>query len=256
MKPVEQVPVVCLHSSMSSAKQWAPLVAAVSDRQLCCPNLSGYGGAAIPAFTAWSLQAEAAFALEQLPAAIKSGPVDVVGHSYGGAVAMHLVRTGQLQCRRLVLFEPVAFHLLRTGAAADEQAARLWQQVSDFSRQLYQGDNAAALFLDHWQGAGFFASLPQRAQRLMAAQVAKVAYDFQALAEEPATLDCYRQQLKMPVLLLSGRHSRPSALYLAELLASSLPAVQHMVVDAGHMAPITHPQLVFPAISEFLCSSL
>lgn len=249
---IDSVPVLCLHSSMSSAKQWAGLSAALPQRQLVCPDLSGYGGTALPTVSPWSLRAEAAFALEQLPAAVKSAPVDIVGHSYGGAVAMHLVRTGQLQCRRMVLFEPVAFHLLRLGADVDKTAAALWQQVSDFSHQLYQGDNAAALFLDHWQGAGFFASLPPRVQRAMAAQVAKVADDFQALADEPATLDSYRQQLSMPVLLLSGRHSRPSALYLAELLAAALPDIEHRVVDAGHMAPVTHPQLVFPLISAFL----
>lgn len=249
---LDTVPVVCLHSSMSSAKQWAPMAGALPDRQLWCPNLSGYGGTALPNVTSWSLQAEAAFVLEQIPARINSQPVDVVGHSYGGALAMHLVRTGQLQCRRLVLFEPVAFHLLRLGADVDGTAAALWQQVSNFSRQLYQGDNAAQLFLDHWQGTGFFASLPQRVQRIMVAQVAKVAFDFQALADEPATLDCYRQQLDMPVLLMSGRCSRPSALYLIELLASALVDCQQSVVAAGHMAPLTAPQLVFPALSAFL----
>jgi len=246
------VPVVCLHSSMSSCRQWTPLQRQLCTRLVYCPHLAGYGPTQLPAAKQWSFDAEADFVLAQLPPAVRAAPVDMVGHSYGGALALHLVRTGKLTCRRLVLFEPVAFHLLRAAATHDQYAAQLWQQVAAFSAQLVKEAKPAAYFLDHWQGPGFFDQLPQRLQRLMTAQVCKVPLDFQALANEPADCSSYQQQLTMPVLLLAGAQSRASALYIVQLLDRSLSNVRTITVNAGHMAPLTDPELVFPTVSAFL----
>ena len=112
-------PVVLIHCSGSSGAQWRALAASLSDRyHVLAPDLIGYGGSA-----PWASRAE--FCLAQEAALIRSligrlqRPVHLVGHSYGGAVALHIARTRPELLRSLTLVEPSAFHLLRGGDAID-----------------------------------------------------------------------------------------------------------------------------------------
>lgn len=256
MKSIGQgPPLLCLHSSLSSHKQWLPLAALLSkDYQLLLPDLLGYGGnqaveyAANPAH---SLAIESAALLAQLPSSFRHQPITLIGHSFGGALALHLARSGQLKLKAMVLYEPVAFHLLavstRTEArvlAAEVQA--LAKRMSD-----RMPVEAAQLFVDYWQQQDYFSQLPARMQQQMAGQVWKVPQDFSALISEAATLADY-QQIQCPILLLQGSRSRRSALLIAELLALGWPKARVETLPAGHMGPVTAAALVNARIEEFL----
>lgn len=244
-------PALLLHSSMSSHRQWLTLTSALSLSHLCLlPDLAGYGGHSVPMRQPWSLSDEAQRILDGLPTQVRQHPIDVIGHSYGGAVALHLVRSGKLQVKKLVLFEPVPFHLL----AQLPDAAREWQEITALAAELptLSASCAAARFIDFWQQEGFFASLPLRMQQQLAGQVAKVNLDFQALSQEAATLADYAGTVQCPVLLLTGSRSRAPAQRIARSLSEVLPNAEVLTIDAGHMAPVTHPELVNPAIVQFL----
>jgi pimeloyl-ACP methyl ester carboxylesterase len=79
---------ICLHSSGSSGRQWAPITAALASRwHVVTPELLGYTGEPDwPIGTPVSLDAEAA-ALAPL---LHAGGVHLFGHSYGGAVALQI----------------------------------------------------------------------------------------------------------------------------------------------------------------------
>ena len=50
-----------------------------------------------------------------------------------------------------------------------------------------------------------------------------------------------------------GKNSPASASAVARLLAQTLPCVETLEFEGlGHMGPITHPEVVNPAIHEFL----
>jgi pimeloyl-ACP methyl ester carboxylesterase len=60
-------------------------------------------------------------------------------------------------------------------------------------------------------------------------------------------------QLDIPVLYLTGRDSPASSLSVARCLTAALPRVEVIeFAGLGHMGPITHPQVVNPAIANFL----
>ena len=59
-----------------------------------------------------------------------AGSVILIGHSFGGAIALHMARTRPELFKALVLFEPVAFHLFKTAEPA------LYQQVQQLSQQI------------------------------------------------------------------------------------------------------------------------
>ena len=81
--------VVLLHSSGSSGRQWDPLVAGLHDRfRLHAVDLHGHGGT--PAWQAgrpMSLEDDAALVE---PLLLAPEGVRLVGHSYGGALALKL----------------------------------------------------------------------------------------------------------------------------------------------------------------------
>jgi pimeloyl-ACP methyl ester carboxylesterase len=115
--------VILAHGSGASHREWAPVIAALRDRyRVLTPNLLGYGRSEVwpgnARFHPWSdLGALIALALRA------NEPVHLVGHSYGGALALEAARTLGTRVCSLTLIEPVAFHLLRltsnTRSAAD-----------------------------------------------------------------------------------------------------------------------------------------
>lgn len=248
-------PVLCLHSSLSSHKQWLPLSGCLSeDYQVWLPDLLGYGSSQqveSQASMQHSLAAEAAALLRQLSQDVQQQPIILIGHSFGGAVALHLARTAGLKLKALILFEPVAFHLL--AASTLPEANTLIAEVVALAEQMptLGAEDAARLFVDYWQQQDYFKQLPLRMQLQMARQVWKVPQDFHALISEPASLLDY-QQITAPILLLRGKQSRDSALMLTRLLAEIWPGACVETLDTGHMGPVTAADEVNARILKFI----
>lgn len=105
--------VILAHGSGASHRQWAPVVAALRDRfRVLTPQLLGYGRSEPSPLNArlhpWS-DLGALIALAERADA----PVHLVGHSYGGALALEAARSLGPRARSLTLIDPVAFHLMR-----------------------------------------------------------------------------------------------------------------------------------------------
>jgi pimeloyl-ACP methyl ester carboxylesterase len=253
----EGKPVLFLHSSMSSQRQWQPLVVDLREDHCCIvPDLQGYG---VPAsiiagsFAGREYQmADEAAALVPLLAELNiTEPLTIIGHSFGGALALHLAMTQPFAIANLVLFEPVAFHLLKNNPSSE--CAGLLAEVQALADHLLELGNqdAARVFIDYWQAPGYFATLPKRMQHTLALQVGKVTLDFQALIGEPLQLQDY-QRLTLPTQLLTGEQSRRSAQKISELLHTTIIGSELRSVVTGHMGPVTHPALVNAEIIRFL----
>jgi pimeloyl-ACP methyl ester carboxylesterase len=236
-------PVVLLHCSGSSGAQWRALAAKLAHRyRVLAPDLIGYGEAA-----AWSGSGKFSLAREAAP--IRSvlgrlnGPVHLVGHSYGGAVALHIARTRPELVKSLTLIEPSAFHLLRNGDATDLAALReITDVAADASAALAVGDYSGGFgrFVDYWSGPGSWAEMSRQKRAAFAPQLAKVVLDFHALLREPAELEdvC---DIELPTLLVQGGCTAlPSRAVCARLRVALPDASFRVVQGAGHMLPITH----------------
>ncbi len=121
-------PVVLLHSSVSGNRQWKALTAELRDRhRVLAINLLGYG--TTPPWPGGRPQRLTdQTALVHAVLADVDGPVALVGHSFGGAVAMRAAVELGDHVRALVLVEPNPFSLLagagRTDAFAEACALR------------------------------------------------------------------------------------------------------------------------------------
>jgi pimeloyl-ACP methyl ester carboxylesterase len=248
-------PVVLLHCSGSSAAQWRSLAMKLAGRyRVITPDLIGYGASA-----PWPGRAE--FCLAQEAAVIRSliGKLDetvhLVGHSYGGAVALHIARTRPELLRSLTLIEPSAFHLLRGGDEFDYAALREISDVAAYAKtMLATGDYVRAFgrFVDYWSGPGSWAAMPGDKRAAFAPQLTKVVLDFHALLNEPAEIE-HVKDIDLPTLLLQGGCTTLPSRCVVKRLRAALPAARFRVVQgAGHMLPVTHRDEVNALIVEHL----
>jgi pimeloyl-ACP methyl ester carboxylesterase len=246
-------PVVCTHASASSSAQWRPLTERLAGRfRMIAVDLHGAGRSPAWAENRPLTLADEVALLEPVIAAT-GRRVHVVGHSYGGAVALKLALMHPDWVASLVVFEPVLFALLM--APDPEPAAREIIAVrADTCTAVDRGDfdAAGARFVDYWMGAGAWASMPETRQRTIAAAMGHVKGEWHAVFEEPASLEALAA-LDMPTLCLVGSDSPASSRRVSQLLVKTLPrAVELELDDVGHMGPVTHPDLVNPFIERHL----
>jgi pimeloyl-ACP methyl ester carboxylesterase len=221
---------------------------------VAAPDLFGYGAAG-----PWT--GRGAFTLSKEAAPIHSliarlgEPVHLVGHSYGGAVALHIALTRPELVQSLTLIEPVAFHLLRGGDRFDRLALdEIGAVAADVNAALASGDyhRGFGRFVDYWSGPGSWSALPAEKRGFFAAQLGKVALDFHAAFSERTSLDDVRR-LDMPVLLMQGGCTPPPPRCVVHRLRSALPrAALKVVQGAGHMLPITHREEVNALVADHL----
>ena len=126
-------PVVLIHSAVSGNRQWRRLTEDLKDhRRVLAINLFGYGETSPwPAGRVQSMEDQAG-----LVAALcdtLDGPVDLLGHSLGGAVALKAAIGLGGRVSKMALFEPNPFHLLRTEGKDDGYAEA--RALSDFVHQ-------------------------------------------------------------------------------------------------------------------------
>ncbi|WKE66983.1 alpha/beta hydrolase [Gallaecimonas kandeliae] len=249
--------VICLHCNASSSGQWRALAEELAaDHRVLAPDLYGAGkSAGWPGQHQLSLSDEVAFISPLL--GTEPGPLALVGHSYGGAVALVAGLRYPKRIKAMVLFEPTLFSLVDAQSPPPNRADGIRSAVASATAALDRGDpdEAARYFIDFWSGEGCWAATPDERKAAMAKAIANIRHWQSALFGEPAGLAAFAS-LQMPILYLQGGRSPKSAQAVAEVLIPVLPNVRVLrFPELGHMAPVTHPQVVNAAIADFLRES-
>ncbi|TFL16343.1 alpha/beta fold hydrolase [Jannaschia formosa] len=243
-------PVLLLHSSAAGRWQWRGLHAHLGQgRPIVAPDLIGYGRTEDRSGRPFSMDREVAAVAAV--ADTLSGPLHVVGHSYGGCVAMAFAAPRPDTVRSLTLIEPVRFDLLRGGpdvALLHEIEGLASDHVRAVSDDRLQ--DAASAFADYWSGAGTWDALPSQVRASLCAAMAKVAQEWGLLLHgAPEAVSDWRG----PMLLIEGTRTTPAARAVMVALASRFPAARReRVAGAGHLSPITHTASIASLIARFL----
>lgn len=251
-------PVVALHSSASSSGQWKTLRTEMADRHcVVMPDLPGYGETSerrrggSSKLSGWADTARPIIALIEHGAT----PVHLVGHSYGGALAVLIAIHRPDLVRSLTLFEPVLFHFLKQGGAED---AALFNKIESVAGTMAAAladdvpDIGMAHFIDFWNGTGAWEKTPPGLREKLATMTALIVGEFgTGFAETWPIEDCAR--IVAPTLMLSGARSTAVSRRVSDITATAIPDVRHVELrDVGHMAPVTHPALVNPLVVEHI----
>lgn len=246
-------PVVLLHSGGLSSRQWRRLGELLEPAYtVVAPDLIGYGAqpewpAGQPFDYREDVQAVAALCrtLDQ--------PARVVGHSYGGLVALTLARQYPTLTRSVAVYDPVAFGLLRDvhdPSLAELDRPELRRVLDDPARS--GTELWLQTFVEYWSGRGSWAALSPETRAAFLRAGHKLFAEVRSLADDRTPLSAYAS-LHRPALFLYGERSPPTAHRIAALLAATAPdGVAAGIAGAGHMGPITHASEVLAALAPHL----
>jgi pimeloyl-ACP methyl ester carboxylesterase len=254
----EQSCVVALHCSLSSGRQWQPLIAALGHRhRVIAPDISGYGETSLPMHEPATLASEVdalAHELDTLP-----GPLHLVGHSYGGAIAFRIATASQFaaRVRSLTLVEPILPGILLDNAQDRHLYEHFAKLANRVCKSLWNGDTPHALdaFLSFWNGSEACARVSPQARQRMENHAHKLATDFTAGFAEMGVFDAARR-LSLPVLLFSGGLSPFVTQRVVGRLASAIANARAIhLPSAGHMLAITHAAELIPDIADHIADA-
>jgi pimeloyl-ACP methyl ester carboxylesterase len=251
----EYAPVIALHCSGAGANQWRQLGELIDARHaLIAPE--HYGCDSVGPWSgerAFTLADEAARTVEIIDR--QRVRVHLVGHSYGGGVALRAALERPHGVASITLYEPSAFHLLKgMGSRGAREFAEILAIAARTAEGVVAGDwrGAARSFVDYWGGQGAWTALRPSVQAMLTRWVPKAPLDFRALIHEPTPASAYAK-LRIPTLVMRGEHAPAPTRLIAETLPSLMPDAKLIVVpEAGHMGPLTHAQTVNAAIAQHI----
>ena len=246
--------VVLLHAGASSARQWRKISPQLEQRyRLLAPDLIGFGDT-----PAWAgpdeLTHDDQAALDRaLIEATDEQPVDLVGHSYGGATAVRLVLAAPAAVRSLVLIEPIMTPLL--AEAGEHELFEEYRTFAEsFIAQVDAGRDGGAMqsFIDHRNTAGTWAATSDESRARLVAVARQTADAFKSNLNNPTTLaDC--KAITAPTLIICGENTTEPERLVTHILKDAIPESRYAIVEgAGHMSPLTHPDEIARLIDAHL----
>ncbi|MXW92643.1 MAG: alpha/beta hydrolase [Rhodospirillaceae bacterium] len=246
----------------SGAPIWRSIAAALQDRfRTAAVNPSAYGETeAFAGPEPMTLRDEAAALAAVIRAELpkcRGKRAHIVGHSYGGTIALVLALAWPELTGRLTLLEPAPYVLLRDAgetALADE----IGGQNAQFIATVRAGSrNAEAMeqYLDYFNNRpGFWQGLDGRSQQKMLTLAERLAVGLDAVER----LDMRVADLAaidVPVTVVRGGDTDPLHARLSELVAQAIPGATLIdLPGAGHMMTLTHGAEIAGMLRETACS--
>lgn len=247
--------VLALHCTMAFGGAWGGVGKALGeDVSIVAPDMPSHGKSAdwdeISDFGETVFQASMS--------ALDTGPMDVIGHSFGAATALRMAVEHPKRIRSLTLFEPVFFAaaLAEGSDALDDDERNIVEMEEALKRRDF--DAAARAFNGMWSAGPGWDKLPERSRAAMARAVHVVPMTKPFLYDDNRNLLAAgrMEAVDAPTLVMRGAQSLPIITATNAGLSKRLGnAVEVVVKGAGHMAPISHPVEVAGAIGELLAQS-
>lgn len=246
-------PAVLVHSSGSSSRQWRLLASWIerAGRAASAPDLTGSGAMPrIPRGQPVSIEADLQIVRACLDQA--SEPVDLIGHSYGGWLAMRAALDRPGRVRQVLAHEPVLW-----GVLFEAGDPAILGEFEALGRDGMFADPAHAAteawwerFVDFWNGAGAWAGL-REPERVHFREVGwKVFHEVRTLIEDRTTLAEWGA-LACPLRVSVGAASPAPEREVVRLLGE-LPGVEVREIPGGHMAPLTHARSFLALYADWL----
>lgn len=247
--------IVLVPGSCSTGAAWRPVMATWGNRFRCVTtSLLGYGGTAerrTPSDPSISHE------IDVLETVIREtrGPVHLVGHSFGGLVAVAVAVRNRVQLASLAVLEAPAVELLRD--SGDRQHYWAFREMTDnyFAAFSNGHSEAIATMIDFYGGIGCFASWPPRVRAYAVEKTAVNILDWASAYQFPLSATALRS-IEIPVLILWGEASHPAVQRANALLSKYISqAVSAEIEGAAHFMIATHANEVSRFIAHHVRQS-
>jgi len=246
--------VVLIHSSVAGAGQWRQLMDDLKGEfRLLAVNLMGYGRTdPWDAERAQTLIDQARLLEHVLPEGI--GRFSIVGHSFGGSVAMKAAALYGSRVDRLVLIEPNPFYLLSQHGRDDAfaEALTLRNCIKENGGR-DDWETAAAVFADYWNGARNWEAMPQDRRAKFAVALRPNFHEWDAVMNETTPISEWREVLPGDTTVISAADTVRSIAEIVDLMEEACPDWRfERLGEGGHMAALTKPETMNPLIRSAL----
>ena len=226
-------PIIALHCSGSSGHQWRALKEGVTNKALVvAPELAGPEIAArFDNARQFTLADEA----KPIVAYLNTLPTQVhlVGHSYGGALALHIAQHHPHLVKSLNVYEPTAFWMIK------HAEPKLFDEIANLNSALKSAiasghhNYAAEVFTDFWGGLGAWQMLSGNRKGALINWIPKITFDFDALLYapiKPLNQSC-------PTAAYVGEFTRTQTHEICERLANLPNTKPIRMKGADHLGP-------------------
>jgi lipase len=245
-------PVLALHCSLAHSGAWTGLAQRLQGLTVTALDQPGHGRAADWDGVADLHGLTTQIATDLAQSLAGDGKIDLFGHSFGATVCLRIALENPCMVRSLTLVEPVIF----AAASGTPAYAAFRHSHEDIARAMREDrETGAAMFHAAWGTGETLADLPEKQRRYIVDRIHLIPAQNPVLLDDAAGLlrAGGLEGLRMPVLLVEGADSPEIIDAVHGALAARLPQVTRLIVQgAGHMVPITHPDLVARAVQAHL----
>ncbi len=237
------LPIVFLHGSFANSQSWKKIRKLLGDQATTCAvDLPGHGKCPGPDdYDAPSIISEFNAIKVQLAGKINcEDGVHLVGHSYGGVVALSAAMTGALPVKQLTLFEPVDVSVFPVFGEA-EAAKQIDEFVNGYLTAYASGEkNVFKRVIDFWGGAGSYDQLPDHIVEHMISLTQDNIRHWHLCKVNGKSIEEY-QSFNIPVTLVHGSGSNDVAKTICSSLHRNLPQrALYEIKGASHFMITSH----------------
>jgi pimeloyl-ACP methyl ester carboxylesterase len=244
-------PIVFIHGSFATISTWKKMIEQLSSYHHCISiKLPGHCGTANPEdFSNPTINTELDI-LEKVITKLTDEPIHIVGHSFGGVVALALALKGNVALSQMTLFEPVAVWVLEC-----MQDHKMSAEVRCFLNAYFQEVSANKPYacgqvIDFWGGKGSFEPLPAFIKNSMASLVANNIRHWNICSAINNTASDLKK-LSIPTRLVCGTKSNPVAHAIIDHLNNQLPSSKKYTMDgASHFLVTSHFKACLVALAD------
>ncbi|WP_233193018.1 alpha/beta fold hydrolase [Acidimangrovimonas sediminis] len=241
-----------VHCSLAHSGEWRGVAERLGDRlAITAFDLPGHGRAP-DHDPARDIGDEAvAMGLPLLEAA--EGQVDLIGHSFGGTIALRLAIEAPGKVRSLTLIEPTLFAAARAAGLVDDPSHE--DEMRPLEALIAAGDaeGAARRFTGQWGTGPDWSAQPEAQRAYITERVGLIVQSEPVLWHDSGRILPRIGAVTCPVLLMQGADSPPIIGAILTALERLVPDTRRVSVPgARHMLPVTHPAEVSAALAGFL----
>jgi len=246
-------PVVLVHGSVSDYREWSAQMSPLARHYRVIAYSRRYHWPNSP--PARDVDASLERQADDLGAILKSmglAPAHIVGHSYGGAVALYLTLRHPELVRTLILAEPAISSILGT-LPEDDPVSRDSQAVRTEMKNVFATGDPERIVSTYAArvAPGEFEQATPALRQMLLANVAAFQLDFNS-RRPPITCED-AQRVAVPVLVLYGERSPLGLRSIAETAARCLKATKSIKIpQATHWMQHDHAEAFNAAVLAFL----